>query len=184
MWTRTVLMLYEIPQFMRITILGLPGSGKSTLARKIADKFHVPYIHIDRFWLESGGGHNSSTTSNPEETHAQVRTKVLEAIQLESWVSDGVYPLIQVEIVKLAETIIFLDIPLWQRLWNHTKRTIRSVGRHDEMTFWNNIQFFLEMISADLNNRSKILNFLNGFQRRAITLQSEKEINEYLRTLG
>jgi adenylate kinase family enzyme len=168
---------------MRITILGLPGSGKSTLARRIAKNLHIPYIHIDRFWLESGGGHNSQTTPNPEQTHEQVKIKVVEAIQSESWVSDGVYPLIQLEIVKRADTIIFLDIPLWQRLLNHTKRTLQSISGAGELTFRSNVQFFFEMISRDLTNKSKITNFFKDYSGRIITLRSRKEADEYLRTL-
>lgn len=169
---------------MRITVLGLPGSGKSTLAQKVAEKLHIPYIHIDRFWLESGGGHNSRTTPNPEQTHTQVKTRVLEAIQVESWVSDGVYPLIQSEIIKRADTIIFLDVPLRQRLLNHAKRTQQSVGGGGELTFWNNVQFFLEMISSDLNNRSKITNLFTGYRGKIVTLRSQKEFDGYLLTLN
>jgi adenylate kinase family enzyme len=169
---------------MRITILGLPGSGKSTLARKIAGKLHVPYIHIDNFWLQAGGGHNSRTTPDPERTHEQVRVKTLEAIQAESWVSDGVYPLIQPEIIKRADTVIFLDIPLWQRLFNHEKRTIQSLKGHGELSFWSNVQFFLEMISHDLNNRSKITNLFNNYSGSVVTLRSQKEADKYLQTLG
>ena len=169
---------------MRITILGLPGSGKSTLARRVAEKQHIPYIHIDRFWLEAGGGHNSRSTPNPEQAHAHVRMKVLEAIESESWVSDGVYSLIQPEIARRADTMVFLDVPLWQRLLNHAKRTIHSIGRRGELTFWNNMQFFLEMVSSDLTSKSKIEDFLRVYQGRIIILRSRKDINEYLGTLG
>lgn len=169
---------------MRITILGLPGSGKSTLARRIAEKQHIPYIHIDRFWLEAGGGHNSRSTPNPEQAHAHVRMKVLEAIQSESWVSDGVYSLIQPEIAKRADTLIFLEIPLWRRLLNHAVRTMRTIGKPGELTFWNNMGFFLEMIKRDFTKKSKIKEFLKAYREKTIILRSRKEINKYLRTLG
>src|ERR1035437_9300966 len=161
---------------MRITILGLPGSGKSTLARRIAEKQHISYIHLDSFWLEGGGGHNSQTTPNPEKTHAYMRTKVLEAIQSESWVSDGGYSLIQPEIAKRADTMIFLDVPLWRRLLNHAKRTVRSIGRRGELTFLSNMQFFLEMVQPDLTSTSKIEAFLKAFEGKVVILQSRKEI--------
>jgi adenylate kinase family enzyme len=169
---------------MRITILGLPGSGKSTLARRIAEKQHIPYIHIDSFWLEAGGGHNSKSTPNPEQAHAHVRMKVLEAIQSESWVSDGVYSLIQPEIAKRADTLIFLEIPLWRRLLNHAMRTMRTIGKPGELTFWANMGFFLEMIKRDFTKKSKIKEFLKDYREKTIILRSRKEINEYLRTLG
>lgn len=168
---------------MRITILGFPGSGKSTLARKISEKLKIPYIHIDRFWLEGGGGHNSRTTPDPEKAHANVREKVLEAIETESWVSDGVYRLVQPEIANKADMVVFLDIPLWQRLLNHAARTIHRKNRHGEMTFWGDMSFFLEIISRDLRNKGKIKSLLENYQSKAIILTNRKEIAKYLETL-
>ena len=169
---------------MRITILGLPGSGKSTLARSVAEQMHISYIHLDRFWLEGGGGHNRQTTPNPEQTHSYMRIKVLEAIQTESWVSDGGYSLVQPEIAKRADIMIFLDIPLWQRLFNHAKRTICSIGGHGELTFWGNMQFFLEMIQPDLRSTLKIEGFLKSFDGKKVILQSQKEAVKYLGSLS
>lgn len=168
---------------MRITILGLPGSGKSTLARKIADKFHISYIHIDKFWLEAGGGHNSRTTPDPEKAHANVRERVLEAIKSESWVSDGVYRLVQADIASKADIVLFLDIPLWRRLFNHATRTIHRTHRHDEMSFWNDVSFFLEIISRDLRKKTKIKNLIEGYQSKVVILKSRKEIADYFESL-
>lgn len=169
---------------MRITILGLPGSGKSTLARKIAAKLGIPHVHIDRFWLEGGGGHNSRTTPDPEKTRAHVKEKVEEAMKLESWVSDGVYMLVQSEIADRADVVVFLDIPLWRRLLNHAERTIHRKHRHGEMTFLADLAFFPEIISRDLRKKAKIKNFFESYKSKAIILKSRKEIGNYLSTLS
>ncbi len=168
---------------MRITILGLPGSGKSTLARKIATKLGIPYIHIDRFWLEAGGGHNSRTTPNPEKAHAHVREKVLGAIQAESWVSDGVYRLVQSEIADRADVVLFLDIPLWRRLLNHAERTMHRKHRHGEMTFLADLAFFPEIVSRDLRKKAKIRDLVESYKSKAIILRSRKEMSSYLESL-
>lgn len=165
---------------MRVTILGLPGSGKSTLAQSIAKKQNIPHIHIDRFWLEAGGGHNSRSTPNPEQTHAEVRTKVLKAIQAESWVSDGVYSRIQPEIAERADVVIFLDIPLWRRLLNHASRTINRHGKHNKLTFWKDLSFFWEMVGRNLIRESKIDELLETYRTKVIILRSRKEIEKYL----
>ncbi len=168
---------------MRITILGLPASGKSSLAREIADKLNIPYIHMDRFWLEAGGGHNSRSTPNPEGTQAHMREKVLEAIESESWVSDGVYGLIQPEIAKKADVVVFLDIPLWRRLLNHAARTLHRKHRPGKMTFWADLGFFPEIIRHDLRKESNIKNLLEAHQPKVVILRSRKEIGKYLQTL-
>ncbi|MBU1292624.1 hypothetical protein KJ819_01005 [Patescibacteria group bacterium] len=168
---------------MRITILGLPGSGKSTLARNIAAKLNIPRINIDRFWLEAGGGHNSRTTPNAEQAHAYVREKVLEAIKAESWVSDGVYRLVQPQIADRADVAVFLDIPLWRRLLNHAERTIHRKHRQGEMTFWNDVSFFAEIVSRDLRKKTKIEKLIESYQIKVIVLKNRKEIRSYLESL-
>ncbi|NQV88362.1 MAG: AAA family ATPase [Parcubacteria group bacterium] len=168
---------------MRITILGLPGSGKTTLAEKIAEKKQIPHIHIDRFWLENGGGVNSQTTPNPEQTHARVREKVLEAIQKESWVSDGFYSRIQPEIAERADIVIFLNIPLWRRMLNHTWRVINRSKRHEEVTFWRDLAFFLEMIGRESTKTLKINNFLKLYRSKTVILRSRREIDQYVANL-
>jgi adenylate kinase family enzyme len=168
---------------MKITIIGLPGSGKSILAEKISTLKNISYIHIDSFWREGGGGHNSRTTPNPEQTHNYVQKKVLEKIKQDSWVSDGFYPLIQTEVVKEADEIIFLDISLLQRLFNHMKRTIFRKKRNNEMTLWADLMFFFEMMGSGSTKTSKINNFLKPYQDKTTVLKSRKEIEKYLKFL-
>jgi len=169
---------------MRITIVGLPGSGKTTLAEKIAKIKHIPHIHIDCFWLENGGGQNSRSTPNPEQTHACVKENVLKAIQAESWVSDGFYSKIQPEIAERADTIIFLDIPLWRRLLNHAERIFTGRKRHKEVTLWGDLLFFFEMVGRESTKTSKVNNFLENYREKVIILKSRKEIEQYLQTRG
>jgi adenylate kinase family enzyme len=169
---------------MRITILGLPGSGKSTLARNISEKLSIPYIQLDRFWLEAGGGHNSKSTADPERAHTNVRTKALEAIQSDSWVSDGVYSKVQPEIAERADTIVFLDISLLARLANHAARTMHRKNRHGEMSFLSDLQFFREIIARDMRKKTKIRKFVEEYPAKSVILRNRKEIDQYLASLN
>lgn len=166
---------------MRITIIGLPGSGKTHLAERIAEKMHIPHIQIDRFWLESGGGQNSRSTPNLEQVRAHVESEVLKAIQQESWVSDGFYSRIQSEIAGQADTVLFLDLPLRQRLSNHAKRIIWRKNRHKEVTFWGDVIFFFEMVRRERTKTSKINDFLKSYQEKTVVLKSFGEIEQYLK---
>jgi adenylate kinase family enzyme len=168
---------------MRITIVGLPGSGKSTLARKISEKLAIPHIHIDDFWFEAGGRQNSKSTPNIEEVRAHVFSKVREAIAGESWVSDGFYSRIQPEIAARANVILFLDIPLWKRLLNHASRIVHPVSRNNEITFWDDIKFFYEIIRRSFTNGPKLHKFLTEHSDKTLTLKSHKEINSYVQHL-
>lgn len=168
---------------MRITILGMPGSGKSTLAQAIMNKKGIPCINIDRFWREGGGGHNSQTTPNPEQAQANVKEKVLEAIQAEDWISDGVYSLVQPYIAEGADTLVYLDIPLRQRLVNHAVRLMDRKKRKDLMTLRADMEFFLEMLKRDSRKVQNIQGFLQTYRDKTIILRSRKDIREYVKSL-
>src|SRR6185436_4688168 len=114
---------------MRISIIGHAGSGKSTLARKISEKFSIPHIHLDRFWLEAGGLRVEDRVATPEERdtiRAHMKEKALAEVSKESWVSDGYYRRIQPLIAERADTIVYLNLPLLRRLYSHAKRVFTT----------------------------------------------------------
>jgi len=94
---------------MKITIMGACGSGKTVLSKKIVEKFHVPYLDLDRLWFASGGA--LIDPSNPVEKDRvnQIRlNKVRSFIMKDSWVSDGDYSGAQAETAQKADTVVFL----------------------------------------------------------------------------
>lgn len=168
---------------MRIDIVGLPASGKSTLAELISKKLAVPYIQLDDFWFQSGGLQGRSTTPNIEQVQTGVREKVLEALKQASWVSDGTYLHVQDLIAHQANTIIFLDIPLWKRLINHTKRMFFGPKKHSHLTFWDDLTFYRELIKRNFSSGPKLRVFIKKHQSKVIVLKSEKEVDAYLNNL-
>jgi adenylate kinase family enzyme len=168
---------------MRVTIIGLPGSGKSTVADMIAEKLSIPHIHIDRFWFEAGGRTGEHDTPNIEQVREYVREKVLEAISAESWVSDGFYSRVQPEIASRADVVLFLDIPPWLRLLNHATRTLQRDNRHKEVSVWDDITFFSEVVRRTFRTGPKLHAFVNQFKDKTVILRSRKEIDQYVNRL-
>ena len=113
---------------MKISIIGQPGRGKSTLASKISKKFNIPHLQLDRFWFESGGNKlKLGDIEGTEKSRAYMKEKVISFInEHDFWVSDGTYPRVQSIIVEHADYVIFLDIPLHRRLFNHMKITFKN----------------------------------------------------------
>lgn len=105
-------------------IFGGSGSGKSTLARQIGALTGLPVVHIDPMYWKPGWVQRPA-----EETHRLVR----EAISKEEWVFEGNNSATMEERVRLADLIIYLDMPLHVRLWRFTKRwwTYRGKTRPD-----------------------------------------------------
>ena len=168
---------------MKITILGQPASGKSTLANAIAKKLGIPHIHIDRFWFTCGGGRNSAATPDIEKVRACVKEKALVALGQESWVSDGVYSRLQPEIAGRADIVIFLNIPLGLRLLNHAKRMMHRSTRHQEISFFDDLLFFGEMIKRAFTKSAKLRALVEEYKDKTVILSSRKDIDEYLKNL-
>jgi adenylate kinase family enzyme len=168
---------------MRISIIGLPGSGKSTLAQAISSRLSIPYIHLDRLWFTSGGKNTKGNTPNLEQVRSDMQTKVIEAIQAESWVSDGVYSRLQTKIADRADTLIYLDIPLYRRLLNHASRLLRPQTRHPEVTRWQDLMFFFDIIRMTRSQTPKITALVERYSDKVVILRSRKEMDDYVRSL-
>jgi adenylate kinase family enzyme len=169
---------------MRISIIGLPGSGKTTLAKKISTKLGIPHIQIDRFWFESGGPAVTYHTPEEELTNirAKVREKTLAAIAADAWVSDGFYSRVQPEIADRADMIIFLDIPLFRRMLNHAVRVLTTT-RHAELTLWDDIKFFVEIVRRNFRHGSKLRQFVAERKDRITVLRSRNAIDRYVESI-
>lgn len=104
----------------RVMIVGFSGSGKSTMASKIAEAIGVSATHLDAVhWLPNW-------TENTVENEIYTLRPVLER---ESWVIDGNYrKVLFKERMALADTVIFLDINRFQRLYRVFRRYFKYRG--------------------------------------------------------
>lgn len=100
----------------KILILGSGGSGKSTFAMKLAKKLDLPLYHLDALYWKP-----NRVKPSDEEWKQTVKS----IVQKESWIVDGSYfGTLQLRVLE-ADTIIFLDIPNYQCIWNIVKRRLK-----------------------------------------------------------
>lgn len=86
----------------KIIIIGCPGSGKSTLSFKLENLLEVPTLHLDKIY------HIDNDTRITTE---ELIEKVDEfAASSNRWIIDGNYISTMEQRVKLADTIILLDL--------------------------------------------------------------------------
>ena len=172
---------------MRISIIGHGASGKSTLARRISKKFNIPHLHIDRFWFESGGYKlKPGDTEGKEKVRAYIKENVENFIKQDSWVSDGWYSKVQPIISERADQILFLDISIYRRLFNHLQRIFKT-DRHKELTKWDEFKFFYELVyrtyAKGPNKTNKIKQFIREHSDKVVILRNYKDVEKYLSTL-
>ena len=109
----------------RVMVIGNAGGGKSTMCRALSSAHALPYFAVDKIQWKP----NWVLTPDPEFTNAH------EALlSQERWLIDGYGYWSSVERrISEADTIIFVDHPIWIHYWWATKRQFKSlvVGRPD-----------------------------------------------------
>lgn len=104
----------------RIAIVGQPGSGKSTLARALGARTGLPVFHMDHIHWKPNW---------QERDRAERVVLARELLMREAWIFEGGFSKINAERIARAEVLIWLDLPLWLRLWRVAKRTVWFFGR-------------------------------------------------------
>jgi len=100
----------------KIIVVGASGAGKTTLAKQFAEKFSIPHIQLDNIvWLPGW-------KLRPEEEFLSLAKKELEK---PAWVICGNYTRLMPLTWSQADTVVWLDYPLWLCLWRAVKRAAR-----------------------------------------------------------
>ena len=136
-------MLHPLPG-RRIVVIGTSGSGKTTMARAIAGMLGVPHVELDALHWE------------PNWTEASLevfRERVALALGHDAWSVDGNYAKVRDIVWVRADTVVWLDYPLWlimtrltrrtagrivsrRELWNGNRESLRSAVSRDSILLW------------------------------------------------
>ena len=88
----------------RLHIIGMPGAGKTTLARRLAREFGLPFVELDAlFW----GAHWMPASRDV------FRRRVASSLRDGRWVACGNHASVRDLVWARADTVIWLDYPLW-----------------------------------------------------------------------
>jgi len=167
-------------------VLGVSaGVGKSTFARRIGDILQINVYHLDTMYWKPGWIEASL------DEFRSVQEKIVENRQ---WIIEGNYSsTYEVRMVR-ADTIIYLELPLYVCLYRVFKRFFQHIGKTrpdmtigcDEKLDWKFIKFIL----TTYKNRKTVMRerleyFLNkDAQNKIVILKSKKEIKDYLHKLS
>lgn len=102
-------------------IASASGSGKTTLGRELARRQRVPFVELDALV------HGPNWQETPDDQLRQLLEPVLAS---PAWVIDGGYQHKLGDLVlRAADQIVWLDLPIWvwlPRLLRRTRRRIRA----------------------------------------------------------
>jgi len=104
----------------RIAILGGAGSGKSSLALRLGEALGERVIHLDR--LAYGPGWSLQRPGAIAEGLAPL-------IASGGWIVEGTYGEASALTLPLADAVVWLDQPVWLRLWRTWRKTRIHRGR-------------------------------------------------------
>ncbi len=102
----------------KVAVFGNAGGGKSTLSQRLADMTGLPWVPLDRMKYKPGGG---------EVLHAEFKAAHDELLHQNQWVVDGFGSLDTVwERLEVADTLVYLDMPVLRHTWWVTKRFLKG----------------------------------------------------------
>ncbi|MBY5533127.1 AAA family ATPase [Rhizobium leguminosarum] len=105
----------------RILVIGCSGGGKSTLSLKIARRFGLSYISLDRdvFWLPGW------VVRDRVEQRTIIASRILE----ERWIMDGTNPSSLDIRLPRTDFVVWVRMPRLVCIWGAISRWAKWVGR-------------------------------------------------------
>ena len=160
------------------------GCGKTTFARELARRLGVPWHELDA--LHHGPGWTEATAE-------ELRAKVEPLLAGEGWVIEGGYMgKIGLLVQDAADTVVWLDLPVYVWLPRLLRRTAVRLVRREEL--WNGNRETLRN-ALDWND-SVVLYALRNYRRRrleypvelaghrVVRLRSPREVERWLDTVA
>jgi adenylate kinase family enzyme len=105
-------------------VFGNAGGGKSTLARKLAELTSLPHYPLDMIQYRAGGG------KVPHDEYLRAHAELLGR---DAWIIDGYGCRASAwERFAAADTLVYIDLPLFTHLLWVTKRFFEGVLKTPE----------------------------------------------------
>ena len=150
----------------KIAVIGCGGSGKSTFSRKLSEILNIPICHLDKLYWKTGW----IPTPNDEWNDL-----IKNLVSKEKWVIDGDYGRTLDIRLENADTIIFLNMPMYLCIYRIIKRRLmyNGISRPDMNEGCPeklDINFVKWVWGYNKNKKPEILSKLNKFSNQKILL--------------
>lgn len=167
----------------RILVMGISaGAGKSTVARILGEKLNYPVTYLDSLYFEPGW---------KEVNDAIFQQRQVDVTVGSSWVIEGNYSRTLQVREKYADTIVYLELPLYLCLYRVVKRRIRyhrqtrpDMGKEcPEKLDWEFLKYIVTTYrrrKVDMRGRMRRY-VVEG--KKVFLLQSRRQVQDFLQKL-
>ncbi|WP_456271927.1 topology modulation protein [Bacillus sp. AK031] len=170
----------------RIMVIGISaGVGKSTFARKLGELLDIEVTHLDALFWKPGW------VEATLEEFSEPQRKIVKKQQ--HWIIEGNYSSTFDIRMENADTIIYLELPLYVCLYRVLKRWITNLGNNrpdmgegcPEKMEWSFLKFIITTYhSRKRKMDERIKRFqAKGHEKKVFKLKNKKEIAGFLESL-
>lgn len=161
-------------------IASASGNGKTTVGRALAARLGVPCVELDALV------HGPGWVETPDD---ELRTQVEPLLARDGWVVDGTYQRKLGDlVVRNADLVVWLDLPVWvwlprllrrtmrrrrgrERLWNDNRETLRDA-------FWGRESLFRYALRSHFRRRRDWPRELARYP--VVRLRTPREVERFL----
>ena len=162
----------------KIYILGSVASGKTTLAKKLSQKFGIPYYELDSVIFDDTKIINKRRT--PEEQLAIITTINTQ----QTWIIEGTYRKTCHIVLDLADTIIWLDPPLFLRKIRILTRFIKQKLHIEKCNYKSDYSMLKKMYqwTNDFESKRDELNNILKFNgKKLVILKNNNDVKKFIK---
>ena len=167
----------------RIAVLGNVGGGKSTICSELGRALKIPVYPLDRLAEEA---RQSCAPRGPKEEFARRHD---ELIRRDRWIIDGFGSWESMEKrLDAADTIIFVDHPVWVNCWWALKRQLKWIlGSSPDRLYGRpmlpSTRRLFKMIWRGHKRGPRLLERINARRsgKKVFHIRSPRELREFLR---
>jgi adenylate kinase family enzyme len=111
----------------KVAVFGNAGGGKSTLSRRLAEITGLPLYVLDLIQFR-GGRYRLEENDGGKIPYDEYLTVHQNIVARDQWIVDGYGSLSSVwERLSVADTLVYIDLPIHVHYWGVTKRFARGL---------------------------------------------------------
>ncbi|WP_238881491.1 hypothetical protein [Clostridium sp. YIM B02551] len=158
----------------KIYVIGIVASGKTTLSKKLSRELKIPHYEVDCIvW------HETDTERYKRTPDKQVEL-IKEIDKAGEWIIEGTYRSSCHCLLDMADSIIFLDPPLWIRKYRILLRFIKQQLKIEKCHYKSDLNMLRKMYmwTRDFEDkRYEFENMLNNYKDKLVIINNAKKLD-------